>query len=100
VASRRSSKATPAPCSRSVTCSVVPGVVLLSLVMQALAGRPALQARLGAAPCIDEVKFLAPVGPGTTLHVTLREHGAGVAFELRREATVVARGRLSDGAAR
>lgn len=76
---------------------VLPGVVLLSLVMQALAARPALQARLGATPSIEEVKFLAPVGPGTRLQVALREHATGLAFEVRRAATVVARGRLSAG---
>ena len=77
---------------------VLPGVVLLSLVMRALAARPALQVRVGAAPQFDEIKFLAPVGPGTTLRVALREHGAGLAFEVRRGTTVVARGRLCAGA--
>lgn len=76
---------------------VLPGVALLDLVLQALAARPALQARLGATPVLDEVKFLAPVGPGSTLRLLLREQGAGLAFELRRGPTCVARGRLSAG---
>jgi 3-hydroxymyristoyl/3-hydroxydecanoyl-(acyl carrier protein) dehydratase len=78
---------------------LLPGVVLLSLVMQTLLRRPALQARLGATPRFDQVKFLAPVGPGARVRVSLREQGSGVAFEVQRENTVVARGQLSAGAA-
>ncbi len=74
---------------------VLPGVVLLSLVMQALEQRPALRERLGSRPRIDNAKFLAPVGPGAQLLVTLREHGAGVAFDVRAGDTTVARGQLS-----
>lgn len=78
---------------------VLPGVALLDLVLQALATRPALQARVGATPSLDEVKFLAPVGPGSALRVLLREQGAALAFEVRRGPTCVARGRLSAGTA-
>ncbi|MDP1650553.1 MAG: AMP-binding protein [Rubrivivax sp.] len=74
---------------------VLPGVVLLSLVMQALEQRPALRERLGYRPRIDNAKFLAPVGPGARLLVDLREHGAGVAFEVRVGDATVARGQLS-----
>ena len=74
---------------------VLPGAALLSLVMQAVAERPLLAARLGAQPCLDNAKFLAPVGPGATLRLILREHGRGVAFELRQGDTTVARGQLS-----
>ena len=73
---------------------ILPGVVLLSLVMQALARQPALQARLGATPVIDAVKFLAPVAPGARLQVRLAEAGAGVGFEVLDGPRCVARGRL------
>ena len=62
---------------------VLPGVVLLSLVMTALAQAPALAARLGAAPQIDQVKFLRPVAPGQTLRISLRANGDHrLSFEL------------------
>jgi len=77
---------------------LLPGVVLLSLVMQALQRQPALQARLGSTPRIDQVKFLAPVGPGARVAVKLHEHGSGVGFEVRRGETIVARGQLSGSA--
>ena len=78
---------------------VLPGVALMSLVMQALAAHAALAGRLGAAPRIDNAKFLRPVGPGTTLRVALREQGSGVAFEVTCGDTAVARGQLTAGAA-
>jgi 3-hydroxymyristoyl/3-hydroxydecanoyl-(acyl carrier protein) dehydratase len=78
---------------------VLPGVVLLSLVMRAVERRPALRHRLGESPCIDQVKFLSPVGPGTRLRVTLREQGRGVAFDVtrREDGVVAARGQISAG---
>jgi acyl-CoA synthetase (AMP-forming)/AMP-acid ligase II len=76
---------------------VLPGVVLLSLVLQALQARPALHQRLGADTRIDQAKFLAPVGPGARLRVLLREQGRGVAFEVWSGATEAARGQLSAG---
>ncbi|MDP1899798.1 MAG: hypothetical protein Q8K96_05035 [Rubrivivax sp.] len=74
---------------------VLPGVVLASLVMQAIARDAGMSGRLGPTPRIDELKFLAPVGPGTALRIglTAREHGVG--FEIQRGTTTVARGRLS-----
>ncbi|MDP3615998.1 MAG: beta-hydroxyacyl-ACP dehydratase, partial [Rubrivivax sp.] len=77
---------------------VLPGVVLLSLLMQALAQRPALAARVGATPRIDNAKFLHAVGPGSTLRVALREQGSGVTFDIWQGNTAVARGQLSAGA--
>lgn len=74
---------------------VLPGVAVLSLVMQALAARPALAQRMGASPRIDNAKFLQAVTPGATLHVGFREQGSGVAFEVRRGDTTVVRGQLS-----
>jgi len=76
---------------------LLPGVVLLSFVMETLAGTTALQAALGAAPQVDNVKFLAPVGPGSSVQVTLRRQGSGVAFELSDGMRTVARGQLRPG---
>ena len=78
---------------------VLPGVLLLSFVMQALAARPLLTERLGATPRFDNAKFLHPVGPGARLRVSLREQGSGVAFEVWMDQTAVARGQISPGAA-
>jgi hypothetical protein len=78
---------------------VLPGVALLSLVMEAIKARPALQTRLGPQPTLDNAKFLSPVGPGATLRLALREQGRGVAFELFDGDTAVARGQFSPGAA-
>ena len=77
---------------------VLPGVAVLSLVMQVLSERPALAQRVGATPRIDNAKFLHPVGPGSTLRVVLKEQGSGVAFEVRSGDTPVARGQLAPGA--
>ena len=77
---------------------LLPGAVLLSLVMAALDARPAWRQRLGATPRIDSAKFLAPVKPGATLGVDLRDQGSSIAFEVRLGATTVARGQLSAAA--
>ncbi len=74
---------------------LLPGVVLLSLVMETLAQAPWLQARIQGKPRIDSVKFLAPVGPGAVLEVVLRPQGSGLAFELRQGPQTVARGQLA-----
>ncbi len=84
---------------------VLPGVVLLAEVMEALRAAPAsaLARSLGARPAIAAAKFLAPVRPGSALVVVLAPAGGGAAtFEVRREAdgVAVASGRLArDGAA-
>lgn len=76
---------------------VLPGVALLAFVMRALEGQPALRALLGATPQIAQVKFISPVLPGTDLRVLLQAQGSGVAFEVQREAQVVAKGQLAPG---
>jgi acyl-coenzyme A synthetase/AMP-(fatty) acid ligase len=68
---------------------VLPGVVLLSMVMEAL------QARLGTPTQIDQAKFLAPVMPGDTLTLSVTTHGNSLQFELTRDTSPVARGQLS-----
>ncbi len=77
---------------------VLPGVVLLSLLMEAVQARPALAGLLGTTPRIDQVKWLAPVGPGQPLRITLAPRGTGLDFEVHSLLTTIARGRLSAGA--
>lgn len=74
---------------------LLPGVVLLGFVMEALAQWPSLAEKLGAAPTIDQVKFLQPVGPGQHVRVKFTPGGRGTAFEVTRGDTVVARGTLA-----
>lgn len=76
---------------------VLPGVVLLTLVLQAVQAQPALHARLGATPTIEQVKFTAPVRPGARLRVQLTPDARGVGFALHEGAQAVARGRLLPG---
>jgi acyl-coenzyme A synthetase/AMP-(fatty) acid ligase len=68
---------------------VLPGVVLLSMVMEAL------QSRLQTPAQIDQAKFLAPVSPGDTLALAVTTQGSALQFELKRGDTAVARGQLS-----
>lgn len=73
---------------------VLPGVVLLSLVIDEVLARPALAGLLGTTPQIDQVKWLSPVGPGQALQLQLTPRGAGIDFLVRSERDV-AKGRLS-----
>jgi acyl-coenzyme A synthetase/AMP-(fatty) acid ligase len=68
---------------------VLPGVVLLSMVMEAL------QSRLATPAQIDQAKFLAPVLPGDALALNVKTQANSLHFELMRGETVVARGQLS-----
>ena len=80
---------------------LLPGVALLSLVMETLAGAPQpLRAKVGETPTIDNVKFLLPVAPGSRVQVALRDHTRGVAFEVSVGAAAVARGLLLPGGVR
>jgi acyl-CoA synthetase (AMP-forming)/AMP-acid ligase II len=74
---------------------LLPGVVLLGWVTEALDGVPSLKERLGPAPQIEQVKFLAPVGPGQTVDVRISDNGRALAFDIRRGDTLVAKGVLS-----
>jgi acyl-coenzyme A synthetase/AMP-(fatty) acid ligase/3-hydroxymyristoyl/3-hydroxydecanoyl-(acyl carrier protein) dehydratase len=78
---------------------VLPGVALLSQVLATALAQPALAAALGSTPVIDSAKFLAPVGPDSTLVTRLsRRATGGIAFDVQRGDTVVARGVLRPGA--
>lgn len=74
---------------------LLPGVVLLSEVLEAAAAEPALAPRLAAGFRVRQAKFLAPVGPGARLHVVLDWDDAGAAFEVSRDGRVAARGQLA-----
>ena len=74
---------------------VLPGAYLLALVLRVIAGRAEWAARTGPAPHLRQVKFLAAVGPGQTLHVRLDDTPGAVAFSVRCGATPVARGSLA-----
>lgn len=77
---------------------VFPGVVLLAEVLEAALALPPLAARLGAAPRIDNVKFLAPIVPGAAAIELLVQFSArpnGVDFELRHGDVLAVRGQLA-----
>jgi acyl-coenzyme A synthetase/AMP-(fatty) acid ligase len=86
---------------------VLPGVALLSLVMQAVDADATLRDQYAAPLSISQVKFLAPVGPGARLQVALQPLGRGLAFDVHLAShapgaspLVVARGQLTPGAGR
>lgn len=75
---------------------LLPGALILSEVSEAMASVPALVARLGDTPTLAAAKFLAPVGPESTLVIELQpEAGAagGVRFEVRCGDVLAASGR-------
>jgi len=72
---------------------LLPGVVLLSLVLEAALSQPSLAARLGTAPKLGAAKFLAPVLPGDTVHLRLHDEPAGLRFEVMLGDRVAASGR-------
>jgi len=80
---------------------LLPGALLLSEVLEAARGVPALAARIGTDPTLAAAKFLAPVRPGSTLVIDLvPESGAsrGLKFEVRLGDVVAVSGRWAPGA--
>jgi len=80
---------------------LLPGALLLSEVLQAMLGVPALVARLGLRPTLAVAKFLAPVRPGDSLTIALQPEPAGVRgvrFEVRCGQHTVVNGRWVAGA--
>jgi 3-hydroxymyristoyl/3-hydroxydecanoyl-(acyl carrier protein) dehydratase len=73
---------------------LLPGVLLLAEVLEALARMPALASRLGPRPQIAAAKFLAPVAPGSRLEIRLEPQARGLRFELCCGARTVASGQL------
>ena len=77
---------------------VLPGAYLLALVLDQLERQPGLRDPLGATLQVQQVKFLAPVGPGQTLRLRLEPARGGVGFSVHHGATLVARGQIGGGA--
>lgn len=72
---------------------LLPGVTLLAEVIEAVLREPALAARVGAAPRLGVVKFLAPVRPGATLSISFDTTSAtALRFEVRSANRAVASG--------
>lgn len=72
---------------------LLPGVVLLSMALEALLARPDLARPLGARPSLAAAKFLVPVRPGDEVTVHLQQEAHGVQFEVRLGDRVAASGR-------
>ena len=79
---------------------LLPGVVLLSEVLEAALAEPALAALVGAAPRVGAAKFLAPVRPGAELMLQLTGAERALRFEVRDGERLVASGHFETGAAR
>ena len=79
---------------------LLPGVVLLSEVIEAALAEPALASLLGPAPRLGAAKFLAPVRPGSELTLRLSSHDRGLRFEVWGGEQLVASGHFEAGAAR
>lgn len=77
---------------------VLPGAWLLALVLQAVRADARLSRRVGATPCVEQVKFLHPVGPGQRIVLRLSAQER-VHFEVICGSRCVARGRIAAGAA-
>ncbi len=71
---------------------LVPGVLLLAHVLEAVCADPALAAMVGSAPRLGIAKFLSPVGPGTALAVHFEATAAALRFEVDAEGRLAASG--------
>lgn len=74
---------------------VLPGVALLAAVLEAARAEPGFAAAVGPAPRLAWVKFLAPVGPDTSLAISLRLGGAAVDWHVDAPDGPVASGRIA-----
>ncbi|HSB23582.1 MAG TPA: hypothetical protein VLE94_10780 [Burkholderiaceae bacterium] len=74
---------------------VLPGAMLLAIVLREIERHGLLA---GVALQVQQVKFLAPVGPGRTLRIRLDVHDGGVAFSAHDGDTLVARGQVAGDA--
>lgn len=73
---------------------LLPGVLLLAEVLEAVLDVPALARSVGPAPRIGAAKFLAPVRPGAQLTLQLLSGPRGVRFEVREGERVAASGQF------
>jgi 3-hydroxymyristoyl/3-hydroxydecanoyl-(acyl carrier protein) dehydratase len=78
---------------------LLPGVVLLSEVMEAALADASLAPRLAAGASLQAAKFLSPVRPGARLELVLEGDDAGLRFEVTQAGAPTARGAFAWGAA-
>ena len=82
---------------------LLPGVVILSEVLEALLGDAAFAAILGPHPVLASARFLAPVMPQgdapIELVIKVQGQGGGLRFEVTRGDLGVARGQFVAGSA-
>ncbi len=71
---------------------LLPGVSLLSEVLEAVLRDPALAALVGPRPKLGAVKFLAPVRPGAALTLSFAPTATSLRFEVRLADCVAASG--------
>jgi 3-hydroxyacyl-[acyl-carrier-protein] dehydratase len=71
---------------------LLPGVSLLSEVLEAVLREPTLAAQVGATPRLAAAKFLSPVRPGSTLSIQFTESATALRFEVKVGERVVASG--------
>ena len=80
---------------------LLPGVVLLSEVIEAALATPTLASVLGPKPVLDSAKFLAPVLPdgdaAIELAIAFQPNAGGLRFEVMHNTMTVARGQFSAG---
>jgi 3-hydroxymyristoyl/3-hydroxydecanoyl-(acyl carrier protein) dehydratase len=76
---------------------LLPGVLLLAEVLEAVRGCDPLRALLGPSPGIGSAKFLAPVAPGSRLSIALTPAGDGAEFVVDVGPVRAASGRLVPG---
>ena len=73
---------------------LLPGVALLSQVLEVALANPRLAAIIGTAPRIAAAKFLAPVRPGAQLVVRLIEAPRSLRFEVLEGERIAASGQF------
>jgi 3-hydroxyacyl-[acyl-carrier-protein] dehydratase len=73
---------------------LLPGVALVSQVLEAALAHPELAAFIGPAPRIGAAKFLAPVRPGASLSIHLTASARGLGFEVREGERLAASGQF------
>jgi len=71
---------------------LLPGVALLSAVLEAVLAEPAMAAAVGVAPRLSAVKFLAPIGPGAALTIRFEAGATALRFEVTDGTRLVASG--------
>jgi len=77
---------------------LLPGVALLSEVLETALSHAELARALGPSPQIAATKFLAPIGPGSELEVRLVQTDAAVRFEVWLGARLAASGHFERAA--